>query len=288
LNRFRNPITWKFIFPIFFAFILIIGYKLLGTKLITFIHTNKWILLSGLVGSIVYAFWMFPNWVKDHKQNIRRTWYFCFILGIELLLHNNGFDIVHWQRYTLLAALFIFVDLALIVTPSIVKIGNTELSAVTDVESINEEMKKAIIQTKYKSQFFTTIIDLIDKTEFGKQKWTNTEEYMYSLEEFLCLYGDFCRQDIKVYSKNDNQSFIFDVGTNSGIEITSEQIRLLDEKSIIQTEKQNAVIPFFKLYDVFIVVVSEKEPVHQIDFDHIINLAILHTWFQASENNSKL
>jgi hypothetical protein len=279
----KNPklsLKWKLLFPVIVIPILILANLWFGTNLLSFILTYKWVILMGVAGTILYVNWLFPEWVKQNKQNIRRSWYFFFMVGIVFIFHKNGFDPMHWQRYSLLAVLFIFVDLALILTPAVVKIGGTELGAVNEVETVNEEMKKTIVQTKHKSQSYTQLIDLIDKNEFGKQSWNDVEEYMYSLEEFLNSYGVKCRQDIKVYSKDDNSAFINDVGTNSGIELGDLDLELLTKKTIVQTEKENAIIPFSKLFEVFIIVVSEKEPVHQIDFDHIITLAIIHSWYQ--------
>lgn len=279
----KNPkisLKWKLLSPVMAIPILILAYLWFGTNVLSFILTFKWVILIGVAGTILYVNWLFPDWVKLNKQNIRRSWYFLLMIGIVFIFQSNGFNPMQWQRYSLLAIFFIFVDLALILTPAVVKIGGTELGAVNEVESVNEEIKKTIVQTKHKSQSYTQLIDLIDKKEFGKQSWNDIEEYMYSLEEFLNSYGQKCRQDIKVYSKDDNAAFINDVGTNSGVEIGDTDLKLLSEKTIVQTEKENAIIPFSKLYEVFIIVVSEKEPVHQIDFDHIINLSIIHTWYQ--------
>ena len=56
-----------------------------------------------ILAVILYISWAFKDFFKNHKQNLRRTWYFFFIVGVVLLLNDTGFNVKEWQRYTLLA-----------------------------------------------------------------------------------------------------------------------------------------------------------------------------------------
>ncbi|MEH7121268.1 type II toxin-antitoxin system SpoIISA family toxin, partial [Neobacillus vireti] len=123
-------------------------------------------ILTGFSAVIVYISWGFKDFFANHKQNLRRTWYFFFIVGVVLLLNQTGLDAKDWQRYTLLAAMFIFVDLALFLTPSIKKIGGAEMEQINEVESVNEEMKKVIAQTQNRSLQFTYLLDMIKISSF--------------------------------------------------------------------------------------------------------------------------
>ena len=106
------------------------------------------------------------------------------------MLNETGFDLNEWKRYTLLACMFIFVDLSLFLTPSIKKIGGAEMEQINEVESINDEMKKVIVQTQNRSLQFTDILDMLQISSFETQEWNEIESYQKSLEDFLYTYGE--------------------------------------------------------------------------------------------------
>ena len=103
------------------------------------------------------------------------------------MLTDTGFNIEEWKLYTLLAGMFIFVDLSLFLTPSIKKIGGAEMEQINEVESIKEEMKKVIVQTQNRSLQFTDILDMMQISSFETQEWNEIESYQKSLETFYIL-----------------------------------------------------------------------------------------------------
>ena len=195
------------------------------------------------------------------------------------MLTDTGFNVEEWKLYTLLAGMFIFVDLSLFLTPSIKKIGGAEMEQINEVESINEEMKKVIIQTQNRSLQFTDILDMMQISSFETQEWNEIESYQKSLEDFLYTYGETCRQNITVFKKDNDNYFKQEVGTVLGVNLTNEQIQSINDKTIVFFNEQTVIIPYLdKVFPVVISVESEKEPVLDIDIDHIINLSLIHSW----------
>ncbi|MGX9135930.1 type II toxin-antitoxin system SpoIISA family toxin [Rummeliibacillus sp. JY-2-4R] len=281
----KKAYQWKIILKIAFPIIvLLIAFFIKENwvnQITEFISINKWFLLIGMTTIILYISFVFPDIFRKYKQSLRRTWYFFFIFGIVLILKNSGFEEDQWRRYVLLGGMFIFVDLALFITPNIKKIGGTEIENIHEVESINDEMKKVIIQTKSRSKHFTSILDRIATEPFGTQSWNDMEEYRVSLEDFLYIYGEKCRENISVLCKTDTNQFVTELGITLGLELGEEELSKLDDENIVLIDNYTVLIPFTKLiHPVVIAIVSQNEPILQIDFNHIINLTIIHSWYK--------
>ncbi|WHY89900.1 type II toxin-antitoxin system SpoIISA family toxin [Neobacillus cucumis] len=273
----------KIIIPLILLIISFVVKKSWGSQILSFTQENKWLILVGVALIIIYTSWTFPKFFKKYNQNLRRTWYFFFIIGMILLLNQSGFDVKEWQRYTLLAGMFIFVDLALFLTPSIKKIGGAEMEPITEVESINEEMHKVITQTQNRNLQFTSILDSVKKSSFGTQEWQDAESYRDSLEDFLMAYGETCRQELTVFVKQDDGAFKQEIGTIIGVNLTEDQMKFLNEKKVVHIDKFTILVPYLKhTYPVVIAIVSEID-ILDIDIDHIINLSVIHTWVEKAQ-----
>lgn len=279
-----NKMFLKTAIPIILVIVLFIIKKVWGDFILSFTQENKWFMLIGFCGVILYISWAFKDFYKKNQQNLRKTWYFFFIVGVVLLLNETGFDLNEWKRYTLLACMFIFVDLSLFLTPSIKKIGGAEMEQINEVESINDEMKKVIVQTQNRSLQFTDILDMLQISSFETQEWNEIESYQKSLEDFLYTYGEICRQNITVLKKDNDNYFKQEVGTVLGVNLTKEQMQSINDKTIVFINEQTVIIPYLdKVFPVVISIESEKEPVLDIDIDHIINLSLIHSWLEKPQ-----
>ncbi|WP_152657594.1 type II toxin-antitoxin system SpoIISA family toxin [Oceanobacillus sp. CFH 90083] len=255
-----------------------------GDRIISFFQFNKWTLLICFILVIVLISWLFPVYFKNHKQNLRRTWYSLFIIGTVLLVNENGFDPEQWQWYALLAGMFIFVDLTIFLTPNIKKIGGAEIEEINEVESINEEMKKTIIQTKNKGKQFTAILDRIDYSLFKSLEW-DVEEYCDSLTDFLSSYGDICNQDIIAINGEANEEDLWGILGIIGIEASASEKENLKENNVVQLDNYTALIPFTNLvFPVIVLIKSKRDSILQIDFDHVINLVFIHSWYKKPDS----
>jgi hypothetical protein len=280
----RRHVIRVLLFCIVFALIL----SKWGVQLQNYIQSHKWFLLLLVVGIILYISWAFPVFFRDYKQNLRRTWYFFLVIGVVLLLKESGFQTNDWQRYLYLTGMFIFVDLAFFLTPTIKKFGGTEMEMVQEVENINKEMQKALTKTKGRSKIYTSILSRVETEPFGTLDWSDGEDYRISLEDFLAYYGEACMQEITVLLKPNDGTFATQLSSVLGIELEQEQLDKLEKEEIVQLDTHQVLIPFsHQLHPVVIVVISQKEPLIQVDFDHIIDLAIIHTWYKKKEEISE-
>ncbi len=280
----HNKMILKIVIPIILVIVLLIVKMRWGNAILSFTQENKWFILIGFSAIILYISWAFKDFFRKHKQNLRRTWYFFFIVGVVLLINHTGFNVKEWQRYTLLAGMFIFVDLAMFLTPTIKKIGGAEMEQINEVESVNEEMKKVIVQTQNRSLQFTDILDMMQISSFETQEWNEIENYRESLEDFLYSYGETCRQNITVFKKDNDNYFKQEVGTVLGVNLTEEQMTTINNKTVVFINKQTALIPYLeKVLPVVISIESEKEHVLDIDIDNVINLSLIHSWLKKPQ-----
>ncbi|PDZ39780.1 sporulation protein SpoIISA [Bacillus cereus] len=251
--------------------------------LLHFVEKQKWFILIGFSGLIVYASWAFPTFFRKYKQNLRRTWYFLFIIGIVLLLQDTGFDTKNWQRYTFLAGMFIFVDLALFLTPMIKKIGGAEVELINEVESINEEMQKIVTKMQTRSSQFTGVLTKIGEDLIKKEMWINSEAYREGLSFFLRYYKND-GHTITVIRKEDEERFKQDIGTILGINLNKEQLEQLEQKNVVHLNNRTALIPYTEgNYHVVVHIISNKGPLIDIDIDHIVNLIVIHSWAKQKQ-----
>ncbi|WP_156178042.1 type II toxin-antitoxin system SpoIISA family toxin [Bacillus sp. SA1-12] len=276
----RFKVFIKIVVPIVIVAVLLFVMNQWNKAVLTFIIKHKWLMLIGFTAAILYCSWAFSEFFNKQRQNLRRTWYFLFLIGIVFMLSETGFDAQKWQGYTLLAGMFIFVDLALFLTPSIKKIAGAEMEQINEMENVNDEMKKVIVQTQNRSWQYTNILDRLDTSLFGTQQWFNIDEYRGSLEDFLSIYGETCRQSITVFKFDDQSFFKQEIGTVMGVDLTDKEIALLEEQKLLHIDRRTILIPYIeRVFPVVISIFGEKD-ILDIDTDHIVNLSLIHSWLK--------
>src|SRR5213080_5437865 len=102
----HNKMILKIVIPIILVIVLLIVKMRWGNAILLFTQENNWFILTGVLAIILYISWTFKDFFRKHKQNLRRTWYFFFIVGVVLLINRTGFNVKEWQRYILLAGMF--------------------------------------------------------------------------------------------------------------------------------------------------------------------------------------
>lgn len=253
-----------------------------------FVMNHKWALLLTYVGLMLFVSWVFSNWFQYHIENLRRSWYFLFIIGIAMFLGEKGFEESQWAIFGMLVSMFIFVDLAIFLTPMISKIAGAEFvpKGVQHMERTNKNMKLAIEKTQSKSQVFTTFVSRVLPDQFGTTIWESSVEYRDSLELFMEPYAQECHQRIAVLNMPDIDTFIRELGSSLGIQLNEEQKTAISRGEFLEISKQVNLIPFHKpnLYPVVIVVMTDKDVIHQIDVSNILNIAMIHSWYQAIDD----
>lgn len=269
--------------------ILIIVY-VFSNPISVFVKNHKWELLLTYVGLMLFISWVFSNWFQYHIENLRRSWYFLFIIGIAMFLGEKGFEESQWAIFGMLVSMFIFVDLAIFLTPMISKIAGAEFvpKGVQHMERTNKNMKLAIEKTQSKSQVFTTFVSRVLPDQFGTTIWESSVEYRDSLELFMEPYAQECHQRIAVLNMPDINTFIRELGSSLGIQLNEEQKTAISNGEFLEISKQVNLIPFYKpnLYPVVIIVMTDKDVIHQIDVSNILNIAMIHSWYQAVDEEA--
>ncbi|MGM7724643.1 type II toxin-antitoxin system SpoIISA family toxin [Metabacillus sp. Hm71] len=159
------------------------------------------------------------------------------MIGIVVLFSESGFQTTNWQRYLYLAGIFIFVDLALFLTPTIKKFGGAEMETVQEIESINKQMQKEIKKIQSKSAVYTNILSRLQSDQLLKKEWTDIEEYRTDLEIFLNYYGEACMQEIIVFYDSVEETLPVQLRTVLGIELNKEQENMLENEQIVEVQQ---------------------------------------------------
>lgn len=274
----QNLILW--ILPI--SLLLFIGLIRLFfyPELVLVLIKHKWDVLLIYIAIMVYISWMHGKWFIKHKQNLRRTWYTFFIIGIALLFRENGFIDSSWTRVGLLTSMFVFVDIALFLTPMIKKIGGAELDKIEEVQDTSEELRKAIEVTNIKMEYFTGIMEGFERKEFPSLEYSKADAYWQGLEKFLNeRYGNSNFLSIYVYPVRTTDDLVHLVGVEHGIQLNEEQLEQLAAQEVLYLfDAEVTLLPFYKILPTVIGVKTKREIVQEIDVSNVISLAVVHSW----------
>jgi Toxin SpoIISA, type II toxin-antitoxin system len=278
--KIQKEIRIVWFLPIFLLLLIAIIRVYLYPQIVPFLMDHKWEVLLLFATIIVYISWMHGKWFRKHKQNLRRTWYTFYIVGVALLLKENGFMESGWQILVLLASMFIFVDITLFLTPMIKKIGGTELDKIEEVEDTSEELRKAILVTNYKIEQYTRIIESFNSHEFPRLSYMDPSQYIFDLQDFLnTKYGDSNFLRIRVNLILNQEDLLHRVGVQYAVQLDDEKLEQVKNQDVIYlTETAVTLIPFDKVIPILIGIESKHESIHEIDVANIISLATVQSW----------
>ncbi|MFD1736184.1 type II toxin-antitoxin system SpoIISA family toxin [Bacillus salitolerans] len=249
-----------------------------GTSTLSFIQDNKYLMLLLITTLIVYLSWTEPVFFREYKQNLRRSWYFFFFVGMIILINETGFDTANWQRYLYLAGMFIFVDLALFLTPLIKKFGGAEVENVQDIDNVNTAIRKQIKLEYGKAEVFKDLLSRLPRERFLRKDWDNVSDYCIDLEESLSHYGEACMLEILVFPESEVKTPT-QFKTVLGVDVDEEMEKKIVNGDIVQVNNQLILIPFTQeLYPVIIAVTSPRQPITNIDVSNIISLSVINSW----------
>ncbi|WP_227522126.1 type II toxin-antitoxin system SpoIISA family toxin [Bacillus solitudinis] len=146
------------------------------------------IMLVFVVGN--FAFFFFSP-LKYHLslRTIRKALYTLFIGAIIVGLLVNEVKLSNWQFLLTLTAIVIFIDLALLLTPSIMKIWNTEFQYSDYVENIimtNRKIQKGTMRR------VGTMSEMIQDagTYFSELQKEELRDKKKQLEKYLRMYAE--------------------------------------------------------------------------------------------------
>jgi hypothetical protein len=269
----------------------------------------KFYIVVLLVFSVANLVFFIFHPLKYHLslRTLRKTLYTLFIGAISIGLLTDELQLSNWEFILTLTAIVIFMDLAILLTPSIMKIWSAEFQYTDYVEDIiktNDKIHKAMV---YRVEAMSEMIQKNNELLSPSRNYTEQE-----LRNYLDLYAEKFGFNVQIYRVRDIEFSADDVDPSlieglaadeiqmlieayrltEGIRMTVEQIKTINnfdfnsEEDDVETLAQSAVVslvddesmlvPVFMDTDQFIVVLKkEMGDVLEVDAIHITNLIYL-------------
>jgi hypothetical protein len=269
----------------------------------------KFYIVVLLVFSVANLVFFIFHPLKYHLslRTLRKTLYTLFIGAISIGLLTDELQLSNWEFILTLAAIVIFMDLAILLTPSIMKIWSAEFQYTDYVEDIiktNDKIHKAMV---YRVEAMSEMIQKNNELLSPSRNYTEQE-----LRNYLDLYAGKFGFNVQIHRVRDIEFSADDVDPSvleglaadeiqmlieayrltEGIRKTVEQIKTINnfdfnsEEDDVETLAQSAVVsivddesmlvPVFMDTDQFIVVLkNEMGEVLEVDAIHITNLIYL-------------
>ncbi|MBP1309110.1 hypothetical protein JOD82_002130 [Paenibacillus sp. 1182] len=264
-----------------------------------------WLVIGffAIVGLASISHWANPVWYANNLINIRKTSYSLFILMYGGMILAGHIHLKDWGTAVQFASIAIFIDLAVLETPSILKIGNAEFKKNDiEIEKTIKDNQKTILQSFHKTEQFTDVVQFTSNhfEELDTDDFVEWDPYMMQLKDYLRLYTDTFhfklsitqftyKEDIEVRKQNIKGSLV-QIERFHCINITDkEKVDLADtlanaNVSVIK-EQEIVGVPFFGNRFSYIVTLqgnAQESVINAIDAYHIVNLLTVFEWFAES------
>lgn len=240
-------------------------------------------------------------------RTLRKTLYTLFIGAISTGLLMDELQLSNWEFILTLTAIVIFMDLAILLTPSIMKIWSAEFQYTDYVEDIiktNDKIHKAMV---YRVEAVSEMIQKNNELLSPSRGYTEQE-----LKNYLDIYAEKFGFNVQIHrvrgiefsaddvdqavkgglASDEIQVLVEAYRLTEGIRMTVEQIKTINnfdlnsEEEDVESLAQSAVVslvddesmlvPVFMNTDQFIIVLKkEMGDVLEVDAIHITNLIYL-------------
>ncbi len=253
------------------------------------------------------AFFIFkPLRYHVSLRTLRKTLYTLFIGAISLGLLLDEIRLSDWELILTLTAIVVFMDIALLLTPSIMKIWSAEFHYTDYVEEIikaNDKIHKAMVyRVEAMSEMIQTNSELLPFRNYTDQELRNyldlyAEKFGFDIQIHRIPLIEFSADDadpsvIEGLAAEEIEMLVESYRLTEGIRLTVEQIKTINnfdfdsEEEDVEILAQSAVVPLiedesmlvpvFMETDQFIVVLKEDiGEVLEVDAIHITNLIYL-------------
>ncbi|SDM17014.1 Toxin SpoIISA, type II toxin-antitoxin system [Paenibacillus sp. OK060] len=256
-----------------------------------------------IAGLATVTHWYNRVWYESNLLNIRKTSYtimaliyFGMILAGHILLND-------WVQAVQFASIAIFIDLAILETPSIQKIGNTEFKKNDQIiEKTIRDNERIILSSFQKTAQFTAVVQysqhhLTELTDEQKDQLPEWDLYSSMLKEYLRYYTDTFGLRISTTSiqfdsdleirMNKIRNSLSQIERSNSIlipeENKEEMSKELAEAAVYVVEEGNTIcVPFFGTSNSFIITIQAAESgaiLNGMDANNIVNLVQIFDWF---------
>ena len=263
------------------------------------------LLVFSLANLVFFIF--YPLKYHLSLRTLRKTLYTLFIGAISTGLLMDELQLSNWEFILTLTAIVIFMDLAILLTPSIMKIWSAEFQYTDYVEDIiktNDKIHKAMV---YRVEAVSEMIQKNNELLSPSRGYTEQE-----LKNYLDIYAEKFGFNVQIHrvrgiefsaddvdqavkgglASDEIQVLVEAYRLTEGIRMTVEQIKTINnfdlnsEEEDVESLAQSAVVslvddesmlvPVFMNTDQFIIVLKkEMGEVLEVDAIHITNLIYL-------------
>lgn len=186
------------------------------------------ILLVFVIGNFIYFFKSQTNY-SLHLRTLRKGLYTLFIVAIGIGLLLDEINLANWQLILTLTAIIVFIDIAILLTPSILKIFNTEFQYMDYVESIittNDKREKATID---RVNSMSELIQLAGEDFKDRQNVVQRSE-IEELESYLHHYSDQFGFTVQIFELTYSPVPLSELSYNDKRDLDEEELIILSEQ----------------------------------------------------------
>jgi Toxin SpoIISA, type II toxin-antitoxin system len=261
-----------------------------------------------LVFSVANLIFFLIKPLKYHLslRTLRKILYTLFIGAVSIGLLMDELQLSDWEMILTLTAIVIFMDIAILLTPSIMKIWSAEFQYTDYVEDIiktNDKIHKAMVyRVEAMSEMIQTNSELLPSRNYTDQELRNyldryAAKFGFDIQIHRVPQIEFSTDDldpavIEGLASGEIEMLVEAYRLTAGIRVTIEQIKTINNfdfdcvEEDVETLAQSAVVslvvdesmlvPVFMDTDQFIVVLkNEMGEVLEVDAIHITNLIYL-------------
>lgn len=186
------------------------------------------ILLVFVLGNFIYFFKSQVNY-SLHLRTLRKGLYTLFIGAIGIGILIDEINLANWQLIVTLTSIIVFIDIAILLTPSILKIFNTEFQYMDYVENIittNDKREKATID---RVNSMSELIQLAGENFKEHQNAVQKNE-IEELESYLQHYSDQFGFTVQIFELTYTPVPLSELSFNDKRDLDEEDLILLSEQ----------------------------------------------------------
>lgn len=186
------------------------------------------ILLVFVIGNFIYFFKSQTNY-SLYLRTLRKGLYTLFIVAIGIGLLLDEINLANWQLILTLTAIIVFIDIAILLTPSILKIFNTEFQYMDYVESIittNDKREKATID---RVNSMSELIQLAGEDFKDRQNVVQKSE-IEELESYLHHYSDQFGFTVQIFELTYSPVPLSELSYNDKRDLDEEELIIQSEQ----------------------------------------------------------
>ena len=207
-------------------------------------------------------------------KNFRRCLYTLFVISMGIGILSDGIDITNWKYILSLTAIVVFIDLSILLTPSILKIWQAEfLTGSEFLEATikeNEKIQRAMVtKVEYMSVMVQDAIYYFEQVTIPEQ----SEEYIKGLNTYLSQYCEEFGLSFDIIQYEGDESIDLDQSIRENIR---QKLIRIDHIHNFGFKQQLLPVYADSLFHLEVITLEDHDalliPVHLLSYNFIIVL----------------